>query len=81
MCKNDSGQKIAHLILVNILDIMNFKRLVSFRIGFKNDYKTMDPNFMESVWWVFKTMFDKGLVYRGYKVMPYSTFRGTLYSW
>jgi len=28
---------------------------------------------MESVWWVFKTMFDKGLVYRGYKVMPYST--------
>lgn len=37
-------------------------------IDFKNDYKTMDPNFMESVWWVFKTMFDKGLVYRGYKV-------------
>ena len=28
---------------------------------------------MESVWWVFKTLFDKGLVYRGYKVMPYST--------
>lgn len=46
-------------------------------IDFKNDYKTMDPNFMESVWWVFKTMFDKGLVYRGYKVMPYSTACGT----
>lgn len=46
-------------------------------IDFKNDYKTMDPQFMESVWWVFKTMFDKGLVYRGYKVMPYSTFCGT----
>lgn len=46
-------------------------------IDFKNDYKTMDPNFMESVWWVFKTMFDKGLVYRGYKVMPYSTTCGT----
>ncbi len=42
-------------------------------IDFENDYKTMDPNFMESVWWVFKTIFDKGLVYRGYKVMPYST--------
>lgn len=42
-------------------------------IDFKNDYKTMDPQFMESVWWVFKTLFDKGLVYRGYKVMPYST--------
>ena len=46
-------------------------------IDFKNDYKTMDPNFMESVWWVFKTIFSKGLVYRGYKVMPYSTVCGT----
>jgi isoleucyl-tRNA synthetase len=32
---------------------------------------------MESVWWVFKTMFEKGLVYRGYKVMPYSCPCGT----
>ena len=46
-------------------------------IDFKNDYKTMDPEFMESVWWVFDTMFKKGLVYRGYKVMPYSTYCGT----
>lgn len=46
-------------------------------IDFKNDYKTMDINFMESVWWVFKTMFEKDLVYRGSKVMPYSTFCGT----
>lgn len=46
-------------------------------IDFKNDYKTMDPQFMESVWWVFKTLFEKGLVYRGYKVMPYSTACGT----
>ena len=42
-------------------------------IDFDNDYRTMDASFMESVWWVFKTLFDKGLVYRGYKVMPYST--------
>lgn len=46
-------------------------------IDFDNDYKTMDPEFMESVWWVFKTMFDKDLVYRGYKVMPYSCPCGT----
>lgn len=32
-----------------------------------------DPWFMESVWWVFKTLVDKGLVYQGYKVMPFST--------
>lgn len=42
-------------------------------IDFKNDYKTMDVTFMESVWWVFKTLWSKGLVYRGFKVMPYST--------
>eukprot|EP00611_Tribonema_gayanum_P005679 TRINITY_DN14888_c0_g1_i1.p1 TRINITY_DN14888_c0_g1~~TRINITY_DN14888_c0_g1_i1.p1 ORF type:complete len:292 (-),score=113.22 TRINITY_DN14888_c0_g1_i1:91-885(-) len=42
-------------------------------IDFANDYKTMDPAFMESVWWVFRTLHEKGLVYRGYKVMPFST--------
>ncbi|KAH9386481.1 isoleucyl-tRNA synthetase [Nematocida major] len=42
-------------------------------IDFKNDYKTMDFSFMESVWWVFKELYKKGLVYRGYRVMPYST--------
>ena len=46
-------------------------------IDFENDYKTMDPNFMESVWWVFKELFKKNLVYQGYKVMPYSTTCGT----
>uniref|UniRef100_A0A061R806 isoleucine--tRNA ligase n=1 Tax=Tetraselmis sp. GSL018 TaxID=582737 RepID=A0A061R806_9CHLO len=42
-------------------------------IDFENDYKTMQPSFMESVWWVFKSLWEKGLVYKGYKVMPYST--------
>ncbi|XP_047329898.1 isoleucine--tRNA ligase, cytoplasmic-like isoform X1 [Impatiens glandulifera] len=42
-------------------------------IDFKNDYKTMDLKFMESVWWVFGQLFEKNLVYRGFKVMPYST--------
>ncbi|KAF7822569.1 isoleucine--tRNA ligase, cytoplasmic [Senna tora] len=42
-------------------------------IDFKNDYKTMDLNFMESVWWVFAQLYEKGLVYKSFKVMPYST--------
>lgn len=46
-------------------------------IDFENDYKTMDPTFMESVWWVFKELFQKDLVYQGYKVMPFSTACGT----
>lgn len=35
-------------------------------------YFTMDVEFIQSVWWVFKQMFDKGLIYEGYKVVPYS---------
>ncbi|XP_077429645.1 isoleucine--tRNA ligase, cytoplasmic [Vanacampus margaritifer] len=42
-------------------------------IDFKNDYKTLYPEFMETVWWVFKQLYEKGLVYRGVKVMPFST--------
>lgn len=40
---------------------------------FKNDYKTLYPWYMESIWWVFRQLFAKGLVYQGVKVMPYST--------
>ncbi|KAF1918948.1 tRNA synthetases class I-domain-containing protein [Ampelomyces quisqualis] len=46
-------------------------------IDFDNDYKTMDTSFMETEWWVFKRLFDKGAVYRGFKVMPYSTALAT----
>lgn len=42
-------------------------------IDFKNDYKTMYPQFMESVWWVFQQLYNKDMVYKGFKVMPYST--------
>ncbi len=42
-------------------------------VDFKNDYKTMDLDFMESVWWVFKSIWDKGLIYQGNKIVPYSS--------
>lgn len=45
----------------------------SICLDFKNDYKTLYPWFMESVWWVFSELWNKGLVYRGVKVMPFST--------
>lgn len=37
-------------------------------IDFKNDYKTLNPEFMESVWWVFGQLWEKKLVYQGFKV-------------
>lgn len=49
-------------------------------IDFDNDYKTMDCKFMESVWWTFKQIYDKGLVYRGTKIMPFSTACNTVLS-
>lgn len=42
-------------------------------IDFDRDYKTLYPSFMESVWWVFSQLYEKNAVYRGYRVMPYST--------
>ncbi len=41
-------------------------------VDFDNDYKTMDPDFMESVWWVFKQLWQQGRVYKSYRIMPYS---------
>ena len=41
-------------------------------VDFDNDYKTMDLSFMESVWYVFKTLWDRGLIYEGHRVVPYS---------
>ena len=46
-------------------------------VDFENDYKTMDTWFMESVWWAFKQLWDKGLIYQGMKVVPVSTELGT----
>ncbi len=40
-------------------------------VDMENDYKTMDVNFMESIWWVFKTIYDKWLIYESYRVVPY----------
>ncbi len=55
-------------------------------VDFENNYKTMNPEFMESVWWVFKQLWEKDLVYRGHKIMhicprcvtPLSNFEVTL---
>ncbi len=49
-------------------------------VDFENDYKTMDPEFMESVWWVFKQLWEKDLVYQGTRVVPFSTALGTVLS-
>jgi isoleucyl-tRNA synthetase len=49
-------------------------------VDFDNDYKTMEPWYMESVWWVVKQLWEKDLIYRGEKVVPFSTALGTVLS-
>lgn len=49
-------------------------------VDFENDYKTMEPWYMESVWWVVQQLWEKGLIYRGEKVVPFSTALGTVLS-
>ncbi len=46
-------------------------------VSFENTYHTMDLKYMESVWWVFGQLYEKGLVYEGFKVMPFSARLGT----
>ena len=40
-------------------------------VDFDHDYKTMNPDFMESIWWVAKSLWDKGLIYEGKYILPY----------
>jgi isoleucyl-tRNA synthetase len=41
-------------------------------VDFDNDYKTMEPEYMETIWWVFKRLWEKGLIYEGHYILPYS---------
>ena len=41
-------------------------------VDFDNDYKTMQPEFMETVWWVFKQLWEQGRIYKSHRIMPYS---------
>lgn len=46
-------------------------------VDFSATWTTMDLGYMESVWWVFKQVYERGLIYEGYKVVPYSAKLGT----
>lgn len=46
-------------------------------VDFKGAYKTMDKDYMESIWWAFKTLYEKGKIYEGEKVLMYCTLDGT----
>lgn len=59
----------------SVLRYVNEWRQTITRLGrwvdFDNDYKTMEPDYMESIWWVMKSLWDKGLLYEGHYILPY----------
>lgn len=65
----------------NMLETSSAWEEVIDRIGrwveFKGAYKTMDKDYMESIWWAFKTLYEKGKIYEGEKVLMYCTLDGT----
>lgn len=50
---------------------------LGYWVDFENRYKTSDNKYIESEWWALKQMFEKGLMYEGYKVVPYCPHCGT----
>ena len=50
---------------------------IGFWINMNEPYKTYDSKYMESVWWLIKEIYNKGLLYKGYNIQPYSPKAGT----
>jgi len=67
-----------------VMEYADYWKMAIPRMGrwadMENDYKTMDSTYTESVWWVFKTLYDKGLVFEGFKTMHLCPRCGTTLS-
>ena len=66
---NETARELVNHTATDWYDIT---RRIGRWVDFEDDYKTMDITFMESVWWGFKRLWDRGLIYKAFKVLPYS---------
>ena len=60
-------------VLSHVEDWTKLTERIGFWIDTENAYKTLDTDYIESVWWALKTIYDKGLLYERLKVVPYCT--------
>jgi len=67
-------------VLSHVEDWNRLTERIGFWIDLKNAYRTLDPDYIESVWWALKTIHDKGLLYEKLKVVPYCPRCGTALS-
>ncbi len=74
-------EKYINATRANMLETSSAWEDVVDRVGrwvdFKGAYKTMDKDYMESIWWAFKTLYEKDKIYEGEKVLMYCTLDGT----
>ncbi len=55
----------------------NLTERIGYWVDMENPYITYEPKYMETVWWLLKEIYDKGLMYKGYTIQPYSPKAGT----
>jgi isoleucyl-tRNA synthetase len=74
------NEKCRASVFRNITDWEKVTERIGFWVNLDDAYVTFTNDYIQSVWWILKQLFDKGLIYRGYKVVPYSTHAGTVLS-
>tara|TARA_R110002020_G_scaffold63170_2_gene168691 strand:+ start:46400 stop:49801 length:3402 start_codon:yes stop_codon:yes gene_type:complete len=84
--KEDIGTKISieeynaacKKAVMRYTDVWNdMTEKVGYWVDMEDPYITYEPKYMESVWWLLKQIYDKGLIYKGYTIQPYSPKAGT----
>ncbi|MBN9336318.1 MAG: isoleucine--tRNA ligase [Chryseobacterium sp.] len=84
--KEDIGKKITieeyneacKNAVMRYTDVWNdMTEKIGYWVDMENPYVTYKPKYMETVWWLLKQMYDKGLIYKGYTIQPYSPKAGT----
>lgn len=84
--KEDIGKKISveeyneacRKAVMRYTDVWNeMTEMVGYWVDMDDPYVTYKPKYMESVWWLLKQIYDKGLIYKGYTIQPYSPKAGT----
>ncbi|WP_340199568.1 isoleucine--tRNA ligase [Ascidiimonas sp. W6] len=84
--KEDIGKKITveeynqacKTAVMRYTDIWNdMTRKIGYWVDMEDPYITYKPKYMETVWWLLKQIYDKGLLYKGYTIQPYSPKAGT----
>ncbi len=68
------------LVTVNRQKIVELEEKMGRLTNSEEEYATMDKDYIESIWWSLKELYNKGLLYEGFKVVPYSTRAGTTLS-